>query len=65
MVAEQIIVGTDSKHDQLQSRKLWNMKTKDNTLETKKLIRIHLENTQMKPGIQRSWKHGQMEEPPE
>lgn len=35
MVAEQIIVGTNSKHDQLQSRKLWNAKIKDNTQETK------------------------------
>lgn len=35
MVTEQIIVGTKSKHDQLQSRKLWSAKIKGNTLETK------------------------------
>lgn len=65
MVADQIIVGTNSKPDQLQNRKLQNVKIKDNTQETKKLIRIHLESTQMKTGIQRSWKNGQMAESPE
>lgn len=35
MIAGQIIVGTNSKPDQLQSRKVWEAKIKDNILQTK------------------------------